>query len=183
MAQLVRVSKVYAEALFNLAVSENVLENLENDARLVLDTLKADNDLFKVLTHPQVTFEEKMGFLEKTFKGNVSDHILGLLSVLLKKNHSAETKLVLTEFLRMVLEHNRITVCQVTSAIPLTDKQREDIVSKLSAKLNKTIKLEETVDPQLIGGMSVTVDGRVLDSSIKTQLGELKKKLLDLQLA
>ncbi len=181
MAQL--IEKRYARALFELAISENSLDQMEQEAKLMLEAFKCDNEFVSVITHPQVTFSEKISLIESIFKGNVSDDLIGLFYVMFKKNREAQALSVLEQFLKNVMEHKRIVIAEIFSAIELTENQIRQISEKLSKNLNKTVEAVVNVDPTLIGGLRILVDGHIIDNSIKAQLEAMKKSLLELQLA
>jgi F-type H+-transporting ATPase subunit delta len=68
-------------------------------------------------------------------------------------------------------------VAEVVTASPLSDAVRSRLTEKLSSDFGKVIELDERIDPRLIGGIRVSVLGRLFDSSIATQLDEVKLKL------
>ena len=92
--------------------------------------------------------------------------------------------MILDYFIQAVREYKKIGTAFVASAVALRDEQK----AALKAKLLETtpyveFEMEYTVDPSLIGGMVIRIGDRVVDSSIKTQLYELKKQLLTVRLA
>jgi F-type H+-transporting ATPase subunit delta len=63
----------------------------------------------------------------------------------------------------------------VKTSVELTDAQKQALEKRLSEKYNKQIKLHCTVDPALMGGMIVNVNGRTFDGSVKNKLDEIKQ--------
>jgi F-type H+-transporting ATPase subunit delta len=181
MAQL--IPNRYSKALFELALKDNSIDELENDALLICSLFKENPDYIKVLNHPQITSKEKLISLETIFKGNVSDTIIGLINVLLQKNRETYFLEILKDFLFKVDSHKGIATAYITSATELTDLQLSVLKEKLSKNINKQIEVQLIVDKSLIGGISINVDGLFIDSSIKKQLLDMKKQLLTIQLA
>ena len=68
---------------------------------------------------------------------------------------------------------------RVTTAIALSPDLRESLRKELAAALGKTPRLEEVVDPRLLGGLVIETSGRKLDSSVTSQLGRLSVGLLE----
>ena len=62
---------------------------------------------------------------------------------------------------------------EVTSAHPLSDAQLETLKNKLTAREGRTVKLHSKVDPQLLGGLVVTIGSKRIDGSIRTRLNSL----------
>jgi F-type H+-transporting ATPase subunit delta len=65
-----------------------------------------------------------------------------------------------------------------TTAIALTPEQKESLTRDLSAGLGKEVRLEERIDPAVIGGIVVQVGDRVIDSSVATRLRQLRSRLV-----
>ncbi len=181
MAQL--IANRYANALFELALESGKLDLIEDEVKLVIETLNSDKDFIAVLNHPQITGKEKNDILENAFKGKISDEIMGLFSVVMRKNREAEISDILNAFVRKTEEYKGIETAFVTSAAPLSEQQISSIKDKLSQNLNKQIYIQADVDESLLGGIRIRVAGHVVDGSIKKQLDDLKKQLLNVHLA
>ena len=67
-------------------------------------------------------------------------------------------------------EKEGITEVTVTTTEPLEKKFEDDIIKNLSEKLNKKIRLNKLIDPDLIGGIIIKIDSVMIDNSIKTKL-------------
>ena len=76
-------------------------------------------------------------------------------------------------------EHNRRMTVQVRSATPLQDYQRERLSQELRAAFNKEPILEATVDPDLLGGMTVQVGDWLYDASVRSKLETLSNQLIE----
>ena len=83
MAKL--VSKTYGDALFELAVSENKIDALFEEAQLLVAVFSENVELMKLLNHPKIVKEEKISVIENIFKGKVSDDMTGFLTLIVRK--------------------------------------------------------------------------------------------------
>ena len=83
MAKL--VSKTYGDALFELAVSENKIDALFEEAQLLVTVFSENVELMKLLNHPKIVKEEKISVIENIFKGKVSDDMTGFLTLIVRK--------------------------------------------------------------------------------------------------
>ena len=182
MAKL--VSKTYGDALFELAVESGQMDEMLEEARLISQILHEDNELSKLMNHPKIVKEEKIGILEQVFKGRVQDEVTGLMRMLVSKGHYGEMESVFAYFIDQVKEYKNIGTAYVTAPMPLSDSQKEQVKKRL-LETTKYVEFEMhyDVDTALIGGMVIRIKDRVVDSSIKTQLYELKRELLNVQLA
>ena len=108
---------------------------------------------------------------------------MGLLQIVFNKNREKELIEILDTFLKKVLDYKGIVTVVVESAVPLNEKKLNDIKEKLSNKLNKQVDVEVLVVPELIGGLKITVAGRVIDNTVKSQLEAMKKAMLNTKFA
>ncbi|MCL2671599.1 MAG: F0F1 ATP synthase subunit delta [Clostridiales bacterium] len=68
-------------------------------------------------------------------------------------------------------------VATVVSAAELSDAQLSALTALLSQKLHNEVVLSVSIDPSLIGGLYIHVDGRVIDRSVKRQIADMKDSL------
>lgn len=177
------ISRRYAEALFQLAVEQNCVDKYSDEVKLVYDTLTSDSEILRVLNHPQIGSDKKLYILNSAFKDSVDNDILAFLSIIFKKNRENELTDILNTFLNKVLDYKGIVTAVVESAAPLKESKLNEIKDKLSSKLNKQVEIEAKVVPELIGGLKIAVCGHIIDNTVKSQLEDMKKTLLDLRLA
>lgn len=181
MAKL--VSKTYGDALFEVAQEENRLDEFFDEAKAVLNAFKTNEELFKVMSHPKIVKEEKIQIITDIFSGKVSEELVGLLRMIVDKDHFGEVDEVLTYFIEKVKEYKSIGTAYVTSAMELTDAQKAAVEKRL-LETTKYVKFEMhyNVDAELIGGMVIRIGDRVVDSSVRTKLYDLTRELSKIQL-
>ena len=130
-----------------------------------------------------IPVEEKVALLEEAFKGKASNQLVGLLTATVEKGRFAEIENILAYFESKVLEYKKIGIAHVTSASALTDQQKEEVQKRLLETTSyKSIQTEYQVDASLIGGIVIQIGDRVVDGSIRTQLGNMAKELSKIQL-
>ncbi len=181
MAKL--VSKTYGDALFKLSVEENIMDQTAKEAQAVLDAFAESEELSKLLNHPKVAREEKIKVIEDIFKGKFSDTIVGFLVIIVQKGRYNEIPEIFRYFLDQVMEYKNIGTAKVTSATALTDEQKAAVEKRL-LEVTKYVEfnMDYKVDPSLIGGMVIRIGDRVVDSSIRTQIENMAKELMKIQL-
>ncbi len=182
MAKL--VSKVYGDALFEAAEEKGQTDEVYEEAQALSGILSENGELIRLLDHPQIAGEEKLRIVENVFSGRVSDIMLGFLAAAVEKGRQNDIPAVFAYFSARVKEQKGIGTAQVTTAVALSDDQKAQVEKRL---LDTTpyvkFEMQYCVDPSLIGGMVIRIGDRVVDSSIKSRLKDLKKQLLDVQLA
>ena len=129
MAKL--VSKTYGDALFELALEENKIDSLQEEVAVVLEALAENQDLGKLMNHPNVSKEDKVEVIENIFTGRVSAELTGLMHMLTEKGRYAEIDDVLEYFLNRVKEHKNIGIAYVSTALELSDAQKKAVEKRL----------------------------------------------------
>jgi len=178
------VSKVYGDALFELALEKQSVTALYEEAEALRKIFRDNGELMQLLTHPKISKEEKEAAVKAIFDGRVSDDMAGFLVLVVDKGRADELDAVLGYFLSVVKEYKKIGVVDVASAVELTDAQKEKLCEKLLATTDyATLEVNYRVDAELIGGLVVRIGDRVVDSSIRTKLSQMEKQLQRIQLS
>ena len=182
MAKL--ISKTYGDALFELAVEESKVDVLLEEIQQLQEILKKNSDFGKLMAHPKIIKEEKLQVAENVFKGRISDELMGFLLIIISKDRYQEIDEILEYFVTEVKKYKGIGVATVTTAVPLKEEQCKKIEQKLLDTTDyKKMEMHYQVDAALIGGMVIRIGDRVVDSSIKTKLQNMKKSLTKIQLS
>ena len=118
MAKL--VSKVYGDALFSLAQEENQIDEIWKEAAMIVEAVEGNPEFLPVLCHPEMTMEKKLSLLQDVFKKELSQHMMGLLHVLVKKGRIGEILSVLNYFMDQVMAYKKIGEVTVRTPMPLS---------------------------------------------------------------
>ncbi len=181
MAKL--IANTYGDALFELAVENDQVDELFKEVQQLQPLLRRDGDFAKMMTHPKIDKDEKLQIAETVFKGRISQEMMGFLTIVIGKDRYPEIDAMLEYFISRVKEYRGIGIATVTTAVPLTAVQGQRVQDKLLATTKyKTMEIHFEQNPDLIGGMVIRIGDRVVDSSIRTKLSELQKELLKVQI-
>ena len=173
-----QVDTTYGNALFELAVEENIVDSLYEEANQLIAILKDNEELIKLLNHPQIEKSEKKNLIERIFGKRVSDEITGLMIMVVEKGHITSMIDIFEFFVKQVKKAKNIGVASVTSAISLSDSQKAAIEKRLLQTTHYTsMEIDYKVDKSIIGGLVIRIEDRVVDSSIKTKLDNMSKAL------
>ena len=150
-----------------------------------LKKLISENDEFlKMMNHPQITREEKVKIITEIFDGRLSDDMTGLLKLLVMNGRVSELESVIDYFIAEIKEYKKIGIAYVVTPIELNDTQKGAVESKLLETTEyETMEMNYSVDSSLIGGMTIRIGDRVVDSSVKSKLDKLTKELRTIRLA
>ena len=127
--------------------------------------------------------EDARKYVENIFKTRISDELLGLMVMIIEKNHYKHLVSVFDHFTECVKEYKNIGTAYITSAVELSDEQKKAIEKRLLDTTRYVeIEMKFDVDAALIGGMKIRIGDRVVDSSVKTKLEDLTRELTKIQL-
>ena len=181
MAKL--VSQTYGEALFEVAVEEQKTDIFLEEALVFLTTLEQNPELDKLMKHPKISKLEKEQVMDNVFKNQVSDEMLGFVKLVVKKERYNELPKIFRYLVDRIKEEKKIGIAYVTTAVELSDAKKQNVENRLLQTTQyKTMEMHYAVDESLIGGMVIRIKDRVVDSSVRTKLDEMKKQLLQIQL-
>ena len=171
-------SKRYAQAMFDLSIERNQLEEYHSATETLLKILEDDNNFSEILSHPAINKDEKLSLLQKTLANQVPDDFIGLIFLLLKRGREGILKELINQFKVLYLDYKKIANAKVYSARELPEEKVAEIRNLVSKKLGKAVIIDNIIDSELIAGFKVEVEGYLFDASVKTRMNELKEQLL-----
>lgn len=176
------VSRVYGDALFSLA-TEGDFDTIWNEVAGIRDVLVDNPTFVEMLTHPEMTQERRLTILDEVFKEKVSDDMMGFLHVLVHKGRLEETHSILDYFDEKAKEYKKIGVVKVTTPMPLTNSQKQQIEKKiLEVSDYETLEMHYEQEESLLGGIVIRMGDHLLDNSIRTKLDNLSRQLMKVKL-
>ena len=172
---MTEMSKSYADALFSLALETNTVFETLMTLKAMRDGLSGTEGALDLLASPAIPKDERCAVLEKAFGDVQPEHVMSFVGVLVQHGHIRELNDCVEAYTALHDEHARLSTAYLTSAVELTEGEKAKLIEKLSRKLGRTIHLECAVDPSLLGGLIVNVDGKVIDGSLRNKLQEIKE--------
>jgi|SRR6185312_11393297 len=172
-----RLAGRYAKSLLDLAVEKDQLEPVFQDMTVMNSLIKASPEFERVLKSPVIKGDKKekiIAALTKDRQGVISSSFIRLL---IKKGREFYLPEIITAFIKQYKDYKGIHIVSLTTAIPLTDDVKSVIVDKISESAHlKQVELKTRVNPDIIGGFIIEVDGRLIDASILYDLNAIKKQ-------
>lgn len=165
----------FAEAAFGVAREQNQLDAW-------LDALEQASSVFEnhaaalFLTSPVEPADKKLSVLDQLLP-RVPATVHNFLVILARRDRLDLIPEITAAFRRLLNEHRGIVVAEVTTAVPLDDRQKSLIASRLGQRLGKTVALETRVDPGILGGVVAQIGDNVIDGSVRGRLDRLRRVL------
>jgi F-type H+-transporting ATPase subunit delta len=176
MADIATVARPYAEATFKAALEKGTLAATSASLAL-LAAIAADEQMRFVLSDPKVAGKQKKELFGAVAADGADEISRSLVSLLIDNHRDQLIAEISSQFEDLKHEHERVVRAHITSAQPLTDAQRNDIVSALERRYGKKVEAELDVDPQLLGGARVQVGDQVIHASVRDALAQMAAAL------
>lgn len=171
-----RLSSRYAKAIIVLAQEQNNLEAIHKDMLFLSDSIESVRELELVFKSPVINADKKQKIFNAVFGGKLDKLTDAFIEILIRKGREPYLLDVCKSFIKQYNSINKITPVKIKSAVELSDKVVEEILSKLrniSALENTTV--EQEVDPSLIGGFVLQYEDKLYDTSISNNLRDIKQ--------
>lgn len=169
--------KEYAVALFSLAVADGKEKDVYGGLNFVVETLKKVPQAVEFFDNPGVPKSERLKLIDELFTDQVHKYVKSFLCVLCEKREMRSYWEVANEYNGLYRQAARISIANVRSAVELTEEEKQKITQKLEKKSGHKVYLNCSIDPSLIGGLAIDMDGMRYDGSIRTRLAHLKGAL------
>ena len=167
------IAKKYAEALVELDASQKTLDDL----KLVSEALSSNPDLRSSLENPSVSEEAKLKIVEEVFKASISQNTLNIMKLCISRRRTNIIALLAEHYETAFLNKNNIELASLESASDISADELEDIKDQLEKVFNKGIKIEAKNNPDLIAGVKINVNNKVIDYSLDSRIKKLQQSL------
>ncbi|MEQ5788625.1 F0F1 ATP synthase subunit delta [Erythrobacter sp. NFXS35] len=168
----------YASALFDLASENGKVTPVESDLETLSAALAESADLAALTTNPELSRDAQgaaMAAVAKKLK--LSTLTMNFLGVLAANRRLGKLPGIISAFKAIAAAQRGEINATVTSAHPLSDEQLATLKHKLTARQGRTVMLTASVDPDLLGGLVVTIGSQRIDASIRTRLNSLAQSM------
>ena len=172
------VARRYAQALFGAAEKAGRADAILGDLESLEKLIERDPSLMRFLSSPREVDRNKEAVIEKLFGERTDRLVVRLLLLLLRKGRILHLRDVIAAYRALLEQERGIVAARVVTAVSLG----EDLGNRLRAELErisgKRVRIEAAIDPRIIGGLVVMMEGRIYDRSVRHELDRLRTDLL-----
>ncbi|MFC4294766.1 F0F1 ATP synthase subunit delta [Novosphingobium tardum] len=164
----------YASALYDLARDRGQVDTVESDLKNLGEAVRESDDLASLIRNPEIGREAAAGAMDGVAQllgaGPLARNFLGVLAANRRLGSLPD---MIRAFATIAAAARGELTAQVTSAHPLDAGQIDALAAKLKEREGRDVKIDASVDPELLGGLVVQIGSRQIDSSIRTRLNSL----------
>lgn len=168
----------YAGALFELANESGALPTVEADLEKFQAVYDESEDFRRLVKSPVFSAEDQQravaSVLSASGIGALTANFFGLVA---RNRRLFVAPEMVKAFKALAADARGEVAAEVTSASPLSDDQVSSLKEALKASIGKDVGLDARVDPTILGGLIVKFGSRMIDSSLKSKLANMKSEL------
>jgi F-type H+-transporting ATPase subunit delta len=175
-------SNYYAQAVFNVARAENMVDQVEDELRQLKDEITNNLELKKNLTDPSIENYEKIKVMLEILGDDGSKAIKSFAAMMVILDAIDSFEQTYKDFVELANQLKRQVSIEVISVIELDKEILNEIKENVDKKTGLDVRIKNVLDKNIIGGIVIKIGDKVIDLSIKDKLEDLKNKLKALDL-
>jgi F-type H+-transporting ATPase subunit delta len=176
MAELITVARPYAEAIFRLS-AEAGSDQAWSEALAVLAYVAKDVQVLDAISNPKLTLQEILSFLREILGECMTDEVTNFITLILNNRRFVALPLIAELYELMQAQNEGIAKARIETAFAMDNSELAELTMQLEKHFKQKIAAKVEVNPDLIGGVRVTVGDEVMDASISGKLFSLAASL------
>ncbi len=171
------VARRYAEAVFDLGVQQGTLDRWLSDLRLIAEAY-SNRRLSFILRQPRVLFARKEAIVRDLLEKQVTPQALALALLLVERELVELGPKVAEAFEQKLNDYRGLANATVTTAVPMGERQLQEVATYLQSITGKQINLQTRVDPEILGGLVAQIGDTLIDGSVRRRLAQLRDQII-----
>ena len=176
---MTRFAVEYGGALFELACDEQISDQIMTELRQLITIFEQEKDYLRLLDACSIGPDVRKGLIDEALGGSVHPYLINFMKLLIDRGAIEYLPECAAAYRARYNEMKGIVEAQVSSATPLSQAQVEALRARLSEISGKQVEMHLRVDPELIGGVCVDLQGRRYDNTVRTRLEQLRRNLME----
>ena len=174
---MTETAKMYGGSLYDLAAEEGLETRILGELDEVQQLLKQNPDYLRLLSTPSVLNRERCGLLDEVLRDQVHLYGLNFVKILCEKGTLRELSGCARAYRVRYNQAHGILEATATTAVAMTEQQAKSLHEKLEKLTGKTIDLKTKVDPAVLGGIRLDIEGTELDGTVQNRLASLRRDI------
>jgi len=167
----------YAEAAFELATRDDSVDAWQRDLTLAAEMAR-DERVARIVDSPAVPFGQRRKVVEQLLGKHVSPGVLNLALLLAKRGRFGVMPSVSSEYDAKVRQARGIVAATVSTPEPLSARELAAVQVRVELLAGAKVELATSVDPALLGGLTIKIGDRLIDASVRGRLERLRGRLV-----
>lgn len=183
MADSITIARPYARALFSEATDHATFDVWHKSIEAFADIVDYLSEQ-QIIGDPRVSNQQLLQLCFDLIKqvtqapSEFEESLKRFIELILVEGRLAVIPDIAVLYHKLLMEHGHMVEVDVTSAMPLTDQEKQELIKSLEKRFNSKVTTRYFEDPSLIGGLIVKSNGWVFDGTILSQLNSLAKRII-----
>lgn len=173
------IPRRYAKALYKYAVENGDAQEIYEILKNLSFRYASFDELKRVVLNPKISEKDKGKYmLENVLNAEPGTSLDKFLLLCIRNNRAEFLQKISLAYVDLYREAHEIAHVDITTAVPMPEAEVNAIIDIVKKRLGaKTLEIHQIIDPKLIGGFTIEINGLVLDASVKRELNELRLQL------
>ena len=171
-----KLARRYATAIFQLAGEAQAVPRVGADLHAFVDAVRASDEVRRFFVSPVVDRNQKSSAIADAF-GRLHEIALHAVLLLIRKRREGLAEEIVRQYDELERQARGAQTLRVTSARALSPQQLDALVAKLTDAYHTSFDIAQTVDPELIGGVRITMGDKRIDGTVAGRLDDLARML------
>lgn len=172
----------YARAILDIGKAERSVDLLETEFKTLKEAVVSDLDLKKFLADPSVDKSAKIDMALKVLEEGASVSIRTVLVMMIMADIVEDIEELYNIFTGFVSDFKKQVYVEVVSVIELDSGTISKIKEDVDAASGLDVRIRNTVDPDIIGGLVLKIGEKIVDLSVKNKIEDIRAKLKSIEL-
>ena len=168
---------IYGGSLYDLAAEENLTDTIKDQLQGLKAIFRENPEYLRLLSEPAIKKAERLDLIDKAFGGSCEKYLINFIKLLCERGLLGEFEGCCDTFVKRYNVDHNIAEAVVTSAVKLSDEQLKALKAKLEARSGKSVSLIQKLDPKVLAGIKVELEGVQLDGTVSGRLSGIGRKL------
>ena len=174
---MTETARMYGGSLYDLAAEEGLETRILGELDEAVALFKASPEYLHLLSTPSIPKKERCGLLDEALRDRVHLYVLNFLKILCEKGTLRELPGCARAYRVRYNQAHGILEAAATTAVAMTEQQVKSLHEKLEKLTGKTIDLKTKVDPAVLGGIRLDIEGTELDGTVQNRLAALRRDI------
>ena len=169
----------YGEGLYALCAEEKIEKSVQEEIRCLKNIFRQNPDFVRLLANMSLGKDERVRIVDQSLRGEVHPYVLNFIKLLVERGAIYAFEDCEKAYEESYNREHRVVEAEVTTAKALSDSQRQRLLEKLSGMTGREVLLREKIDPQVVGGVLLQMDGKRYDNTVRQRLSEIKRTMTE----
>lgn len=175
---MTELAREYGDGLYALAMEEKIAGDVLSQLQTLKAAFREEPDFLRLLGNMSLSREERVGILDRTFRGQVHPYVLNFLKILCERGALGEFAGCEEAYRQRYNQDHQVVEAVVTTAQPMTSVQRAQLLQKLQHMTGKQVSMTEKLDASVMGGVLLEMNGQRYDNTVRHRLAAIHQAMV-----